>query len=270
MDNFEGSAPWDGAVYMSTSADGLSFSGEKLFIDRAGVPNLLFTSDNRLIATFQYFSFKNQDMFDVIAYTVSEDLGKTWSTVNKIYFTGLGKTGPGGPNPVDPTLVELDDGSYRLYFTYHAPGEKFPGLYSARSQALDEPFLSEGPQLKTEKMILDPAVINYGGIWHHYTVRHDERAAGGFVNVHSTSDTGLNFMLQDDIVLDMQFLGQVIEDNGKLRFYGSGDGVKSAVSKDGYGWAMDPGTRTAGADPGVAKLPDGTYLMIYTKVDAKN
>jgi hypothetical protein len=167
-------------------------------------------------------------------------------------------------------LVQLEDGSYRLYYTYHPPGKKYPGLYSAHSDTLDTPFKSEGPQLETNKMILDPAVIYFNGAWHHYTVRHNEKSGGKFVNVHSTSTDGQNFKLQDDIPLEFQFLGQVIEDKGTLRFYGSGDGVESATSSDGYIWTKDPDRRTLGADPGIAKLPDESYLMIYTKLPPIN
>ncbi|MFQ6003425.1 MAG: exo-alpha-sialidase, partial [Candidatus Zixiibacteriota bacterium] len=257
------------SIYLVRSDDGLTFTDERLFVHHGGVPNLLLTRDNKSIATFQYFSFEHEEMFDVIAYTVSEDFGKTWSKVNKIYFEGLPTIGFGGPNPVDPTLVELENGSFRLYFTYHTPGRKYPGLYSAISDALDTPFKSEGPQLETDKMILDPAVVYFNGLWHHYTVRHGEEKDGKSVNVHSISTDGKNFELQDDILLKFQLLGQVIEDGGRLRFYGSGDGVQSATSSDGYIWTEDSGRRVMGADPGIAKLPDGRYLMIYTKLPPK-
>lgn len=261
--------PWEGAVYMARSDDGLIFTDEKLFIDRAGVPNLLLTEDNALVATLQYFSFEYEELFDVIAYTVSEDFGETWSPVRKIKIEGKGfkKVGAGGPNPVDPTLVQLDDSSFRLYFTFHPPGEMYPGLFSARSEGLESAFQSEGPQLSTEKMILDPAVVEFDGKWHHYTVLHGEMEGTKHVNVHSVSDDGQNFVLQEDIPFDFQFLGQVIEDGGILKFYGSGDGIQSATSTDGYTWTNDGGKRAGGADPGAVKLPDGTYILIYTKVE---
>jgi hypothetical protein len=260
--------PWEGAVYMARSNDGLTFTGEKLFVDRAGVPNLLLTKDSKLVATFQYFSYLHEELFDVIAYTVSDDFGETWSPVRKIKIEGKGfeKVGAGGPNPVDPTLVQLDDGPFRLYFTFHPPGQQYPGLFSARSDGLDGAFKSEGLQLEVTRMILDPAVVEFNGKWHHYTVLHGEKTGSKYINVHSVSDDGQNFEVAEDIPFDFQFLGQVIEDGGKLRFYGSGDGIKSATSTDGYSWTKDSGKRSEGADPGVAKLPDGTYILIYTKV----
>ncbi len=56
---------------------------------------------------------------------------------------------------------------------------------------------------------------------------------------------------------------------GKLSFYGSGNGVQSATSTDGFEWNMDQGSRVDGADPGIVKLPDGSYLLIYTKLQPK-
>jgi hypothetical protein len=275
VDNFQGqgSPPWEASVHMATSSDGLNFGDEKLFIARAGVSNLLLTKEGLLIATFQYFSYTEEEMFDVIAYTSSKDMGKTWTPVNKIHFTGRGfepdKIGPGAPNPVDPTLVELEDGSLRLYFTFHPPGSKYPQLFSALSESLDTPFMVEGPQLESDKMILDPAIVHFNGLWHHYTVRHGEKDGSKHINVHSTSPSGLDFELQDDISLEFQLLGQVIEDGGKLRFYGTGNGVKSATSTDGFKWTNDPGNRIEGADPGVVKIPGETYLLIFTKLQPR-
>jgi len=45
--------------------------------------------------------------------------------------------------------------------------------------------------------------------------------------------------------------------------------MNSAFSVEGYTWTMDAGTRVDfGADPGVAKLPDGTYIMMYTDMSS--
>ncbi len=258
--------PWFESLYMATSDDGMNFSGEKLFIPHAGVANLINTSDDRLIATFQYFSYTNQDLFDVICYAVSQDDGESWTPVRKINFSGLNIEGPGGPNPVDPTLVELSDGTFRLYFTFQKPGEdQFPQMYSAVADDVDKIFKSEGRQLTTSDMILDPAVVYFEGVWHHYTTKHeDEPGSANFSNVHSVSDSGTSFEREDDIDLSMSLLGDVIEIDGGLRFYGTNNGVMSAFSTDGYEWEMDTGTRVDGADPGVAELSDGSYVILYT------
>lgn len=67
--------PWHSALYISESDDGLNFDDGKLFLEHSGVANIILTTQNQLIATFQYFSFTNEEMFDVIAYATSDDFG---------------------------------------------------------------------------------------------------------------------------------------------------------------------------------------------------
>jgi hypothetical protein len=261
----ENKGPWYQSLYMAVSQDGLNFTGQKMFIEHSGVANLILTSDNKLVATFQYFSFVNRDMFDVIAYAVSDDYGSTWSSVKTVEITGLGI----GANPVDPTLVQLDDETFRLYFTYYKHGDKYPQLFSARGDSIESEFISEGQQLITDNMVLDPAVVKFNGIWHHYTIKGGAQLGGepdDFINIHSISESGLDFKLVDDIKIDMGMLGDVIEDEGGLRFY---NGSESAFSDDGYNWIIDSGERVKGADPGISKLPDGSYIIIYTAMEKK-
>lgn len=260
----EKGSPWMGAIYLAKSEDGLSFSDEKLFVHRAGVPNLLLTKD-KLIATFQYFSFVHQEMFDVIAYTVSEDFGETWAPVKKVNIQNPCMIPRHKCN--DPSLVELEDGSLRLYMAHNAGlsgGLLSPDLYSVKAASMEGPWEDEGPQLNAAGMI-DPAVVYFKGKWHHYTVKADSGNGRIYENIHTVSEDGYDFVRQSDIILEFGFLGAAVEDNGRLRFYGTGNGVESATSLDGYTWTVDSGKRVDGADPGIAKLPDETYLMVYTR-----
>lgn len=267
--------PWNGDIYLSSSNNGLDFTGDKFFMSHSGVPNLITTRDGDLIATFQYFSFVNEGLFDKIVYTISADGGQTWSKIKKVEFSGLTSSTQkmeANPNPVDPTLVQLEDGTFRLYFTYQTPGDAFPNLYSAKADTIDGTFVSEGQQLEVSQMVLDPAVVYFDGVWHHYTAFHEAGedlsaapVSGTKKNVHSTSSTGIDFIQQDDVYADMTFLGDVINIGGKLRFYGTDNGVKSAISPDGVSWTMESGTRVDGADPGVAILESGTFVILYSR-----
>ena len=251
--------PWHHGLFLARSEDGLKFSEEKMFLEHAGVANLILTSENILIATFQYFSFINKKMFDVIAYATSEDYGNTWSSVKPIKIGGLNK----GSNPVDPTLVELDDKTFRLYFTYHEHDSHYPQLFSAHGDSITLIFHSEGQQLQSDGVTLDPAIVRFDSIWHHYTVKHDEQFSNFLNNIHSVSQTGLDFQLVAEININMPMLGDVIQDEDGVRFY---NGENSAFSTDGYDWTIEEGQRVQGADPGVARLPDGSYIMIYTNI----
>lgn len=257
-----GGTPWYDDLCIVSSSDGIHFEGDRLFLPHAGVGHLLLTRDHELIATFQYFSYTNRALFDKIAYTVSVDSGQSWSPVRPVDI----ELPMPGPNPVDPTLVELPDGSLRLYFTFHQHGDEYPQLFSAHSEEIGGRFEWEGKQLATEQLILDPAVVYFQETWHHYTTAHETAGDGLVHNVHSTSEDGLNFTRQEDIPLEMSFLGNALEVDGGLRFYGS---HASAFSQDGFAWELEEETRGLGADPGVVLLPDGTYLGIYTGVGKK-
>src|SRR3989338_7445077 len=123
--------PWDGSLMVTTSSDGLTFEEGTLVLERAGVPNLLLTSSGKLILTYQFFSYEDEELFGVIAYSLSEDDGKTWSSPEKITLEDLPDAVGSGKVPMDPTLVETEDGALRLYFTYHAQCTQKATLYSA-------------------------------------------------------------------------------------------------------------------------------------------
>lgn len=260
--------PWDGSIHAVTSADGSTFDSTPVTISsEAGVPNLLRRSDGTLVLTYQYFSLTEESEFDVIAYQTSSDDGDTWSDRQFIQFDDVPGTIETDKQPMDPTLVELPDGRLRLYFTFHDPANAYAALYSATTpdDQLSSTFVVEQtPALAlTDAGLLDPAVVYFAGQWHHYTWNGESDH-----NYHSVSDDGLQFTLQDDITLPMDFLGQVVVTANGLKFYGTGsDGIVSASSVDGYTWTMDDIDYLRGADPGVAELSDGSYLMIYTSLN---
>src|SRR5690606_38594291 len=129
--------PWNGAIMQAVSTDGVNFSEGTLVMEQAGVPNLLRLQDGTLLLTYQYFSKESEDLFDVIAYSVSSDNGTTWSDTEAIEFENLPEPVKDNIHPMDPTMVQLTDGRLRLYFTYHAKGEKNAVLFSATTSTAD-------------------------------------------------------------------------------------------------------------------------------------
>lgn len=257
--------PWDGSLYFSSSEDGLDFSGKELVLERAGVPSLLKLQNGDLVLVYQYFSNTDPEFFDIIAYSVSADDGATWTATEPISIENLPEGLDEDKKPMDPTLVQLEDGRLRLYFTFHAKGKKTAALYSATTtdDNISSTFTTRTtPALISTQNLLDPSVTFFDGLWHHYTWQD-----GSDNNFHSTSTDGLSFTLQDDIVLPMEFLGQVIPFEDGLRYYGTGKGVTSAFSTDGFAWEIDEESIAPGADPGVQKLDDGSYVMIYTSMN---
>jgi hypothetical protein len=264
----ETQGPWDGSLFLATSEDGLEFTEGEEILTEAGVPNLLTNSEDDIVLIYQYFSSTDEAMFDQIAYSVSSDEGKTWSEPKAITFEGLPEPLDAAKKPMDPTLVKTENGDgFALYFTYHAKGAKNANLFVALSSSEDltQPFVvQETPALSISGAnLLDPAVVFLKDTWHHYSWQDKSEN-----NYHSESEDGLTFTKQQDISLSMDFLGQAVVVNNGLRFYGTGkEGVMSAFSYDGNNWTMDIGSRAMGADPGVLLMPDGTYLMVYTKVN---
>lgn len=260
---------WDGVVYAATSSDGLEFLSERKILEYAGVPNLLRRDDDSLVMVYQYFSRETEEMFDVIAYSLSTDSGVSWSDPLPVNIVDLPEPLDSGKIPMDPTLVAADDGSLRLYFTYHAKGNANAALYVAVAEDGDmsSPFVVASPlSLSVEGVhLLDPAVTYYNGLWHHYSW-----IDGSDKNYHSTSRDGLVFTRDVDISLPMDFLGQVLPTTGGLRFYGTAKGnVATAFSSDGSEWTMEKGTLIPGVDPGIQQLADGSYLLVYVGVKDK-
>lgn len=258
---------WDGGISLAISSNGLDFEHKEQVLKKAGVPNLLQLQSGDLVLTYQYFSDTDEDMFDVIAYSVSEDSGATWSEPELMDFGNLPEPLDEAKVPMDPTLVQLEDGRLRMYFTYHAKGNKTAVLYSATTDdaEIDSTFVVNPiPALVlSDAFLLDPAVTYFDGLWHHYSWQNDSDN-----NYHSTSTDGLTFTLQDEINLPMDFLGQVIPFEDGLRFYGTGQGsVVSAFSSDGYTWEIDEENIIQGVDPAVQELEDGSYIMVYTSMN---
>lgn len=264
----ETNGPWNGSLYLATSEDGLTFSEGTKILTEAGVPNLLTNSEGDIVLLYQYFSSTDEAMFDQIAYSISSNEGETWSEPQAITFEGLPEPLDAAKKPMDPTLVKTESGNgLALYFTYHAKGAKNANLFVALSSSEDltEPFVVQTtPALSIPGAnLLDPAIVFFKDMWHHYSWQ--EKSDN---NYHSYSEDGLIFTKQQDISLPMDFLGQVITAEDGLRFYGTGkEGVMSAFSPDGTVWTMDEGSRARGADPGILRMPDGTYLMVYTKMN---
>jgi hypothetical protein len=268
---------WQGTVKIATSEDGTNWQNVGIFLDHAGVPNLLLTQDNTLIATFQYFDPYEEPMFDVIAFKTSLDNGNTWTDIQKLKIKGLpnlvqNSRGVHLNAAVDPYLVQLENGRLRLYFTYQTINDEYPSMHSAIAESISSEFTYEdGTRLIREgDVLLDPVLVYFEGLWHHYTwtmsEENDQKVEK--INVHSISENGLNFEIKENIGSTMNFLGQAIVVNEEIWFYGSGSN-SYATSSDGYKFSIPQAIGVPGADPGVARLGDKSFVMIYTTMNTE-
>ncbi len=271
-------SPWEGSISLYSSDNGLDFgfNGTLLF-KNAAVPHILKTIDGDLIATFQYFYDKDTDEVienGIMHYSISSDNGETWSDAEKLILEDLpevcGCPTPDNPSmqsAVDPTLAQLEDASFRIYFTYHAVEDDYSMTSTAIADEIDEAFVYEGKIFENEDTyLLDPAVVYYDGLWHYYNSSngYNDGTPEEYVNIHATSEDGQTFELEENINFSIGFLGGAVAMEDGIRFYGAGgvDGTLSAFSTDGYEWEEDNVPRYPGSDPGVVQLDDGSFLML--------
>jgi len=268
--NPERPGPWDFDLVLLESDDGLRWREKGPFVERAGVPTLLGDRQGRLIALFQWFPEGNLEAFDRVAFSRSEDQGRNWSLPAPITVEGMPKS---LRRPFDPTLVELDDGRYRLYFTSHevgearepAPGKAYwPRIHSAISKDGANYTFEPGERFAVEgEMVIDCAAAFWNGEWHLFAPVQGWPGSA----YHATSKDGLAFERRGDLHVDTRgsWLGCAVAASDGLHFYGSGGSGWCAISRDALSWRLAPDTvRPVGMDPGVARLKDGSWLMVAT------
>ncbi len=248
--NLSANGPWKTNLqYMSGSTRSdlpINDRGRKLAIDQAGVPTLI-EIDGVLRAYFQWAPTKDETIqfFDHVGY--SELKNGRW-TEPKIIDVDFDRT-LRHSYPFDPTVVALDDGGYRLYFTRNLTRKAGP----ANLMTLGSAYSDDGITFKMEpgdRMKLDGARINdcavifFGGQWHLISPNHDERGVG----YYATSKDGLTFERQDNLHMDGgAWLGNMVEYNGAVFFFGTGFTLKTTDFKQ---WRNVQRNRLA--DPGVA------------------
>lgn len=253
--------PWNRDLRVAYSDDGLTFGASAVFIERGGVPSVIRDRDGRLVAVFQWFPFDRKDDFDQVAVAFSTDGGGKWSTPARVVVKGL----PAGlMRPFDPTIVQLEDGRYRLYFTSNAiGGSGKPAIYSAISaDGLGYTF-EEGARFAPTSGTVDAAVVWFKGTWHMFSHTSEANTGKGY---HAVSTNGLAFTELPivDVGSGRQWIGNAVATGDVLRYYGSGrDGIWSATSSDGSNWTLDAGARADGGDASALLLSGGKVMLVY-------
>lgn len=254
--------PWEQDVLLYTSSDGEHFQEEGTFEPYAGVPCVIKDAKGNFIAVFQWFPLEDQENFDHVAAKISTDEGKTWSKPQPIQIKNYP---PELIRPFDPTLVLLDGGKIRIYFSgnkkgsHGMPTSNAVATYSAISEDGIHYTFEEGIRFSvTGKPAVDPAVIKLGNTWHYYSPQGPEQ---GFY--HATSKDGLNFKREADITSLGDGIGNVVTDKEGIRFYaGSRRGLWWSFSTDGFNWTPPTYTTVHGGDPGVVWVDKNKLLLM--------
>jgi hypothetical protein len=252
--------PWNRDLALYRSRDGVTFTAAGGFVERAGVPHVIRDNGGRLVAVFQWFPFEERAAFDRVAVAFSNDEGATWSKPSPMVVDGLPEA---LMRPFDPTVVQLPDGRYRLYFSSNERGPQArPGIYSAISTDAVTYEFEPGARFAPAEGTVDGSVVFFKGAWHLFS--HTQQANSG-VGYHATSPDGLAFTQQRNVEIGQgrQWIGNAVAVGEVLRYYGSGrDGLWWALSADGANWELATPPGIQAGDPSVVVLGSGELLMV--------
>ncbi|MBI2128864.1 hypothetical protein HYU07_01360 [Candidatus Woesearchaeota archaeon] len=265
----------DHNTYITFSSDGKTWEQGSLIRKSASVPDLIqltrdagkFKKDDLLVYFVDALTMAGPST-EQVGIISSSDLGKTWAEQGTIKLSG--KKNKGGV--VDPSIVQLEDGSLRLYFfgpdiTSGDPAkqEGKHKVYSAKSSDGMNFVAEEGTRFE-DNSLTDPEVIYFNGKWlMYYSVGASSELA--------TSNDGLNFIAVDIEGGNVGGVpGALALDNG-VRLFACGKGIATATSTDGVNFKLEQidilNTDGIVCDPAAVKLADGKYAMIYKAIEGE-
>ena len=278
--DYTADGPGPRRLLLATSTDGLNFTRTGTVLsDQANTPNMVVDTDGRILIYYTGYdldpSVSGTANRDAIAVAVSEDQGDTW----KYYCTGMSGFAASRPPIGDPDVVQLDDGSYRMYVTNGGSNNTI-NIYSATS-ADGLSFAYEGMALNTGTThYKDSLTAKVGSQWLMYLLRSDTGQM-----MRATSSDGITFTMGSDADYNISVNGhseQFILSNwfrtaSGLRifaFAGATSDIRSFTTTDGttltpdatvsLGLPLDSATEQSWVkDAAVQQLTDGTYLMAY-------
>ena len=236
--------PWNHRVMSATSSDGLTWvKDNRIISDQASVPDAILENEDNI--RVYYVDWYNGH---VISVALSHD-GVNW-IYKKITIQGEVAGSQTGISPVDPDIVLLQDGRYRLFYMYAG------GIYSAISNYGINFVKEDGVRYQQEGMVYDPDVVKMGDVWRMF-VSLDIR------NLSTVSSDGLSFSRENELPFDGSVSCTIPVENGYRMYYIKQGGIYSSFSSDGRNWVFEGLRLDNAADPTVIRLSDGIYKMFY-------
>ncbi len=252
-----GDGPWNHRLLIAVSSDGVNWAKTYTILsDQASVPDVIVDRDG--YTRVYYVDYYNGG----IVVAISRDLG-SWIYVR---VKGLNSSW------VDPSIAILPDGRFRLYASYMPPGGQQNKIISAVSDDGVYFVAEPGVRFEWSGVVTDPDIIYVDGKW----VMYVEVGGGGSQKILMlTSEDGLNFELEGEVRVEGH-VPCLIRVGNVFRLYvhrGDFSSILVYYSRDLREWTGpevvlergEPGSLDVYgvADPAVAKLPNGTYIMVY-------
>lgn len=256
-------------LLLATSTDGIHFTANgEVLTDQGNVPDMIVEPDGTIRVYYIGQSIEtNKEESTVVA--ISEDNGASW-TFRKLTYTDW----PQPRDPSDPDVVLLEDGTYRMYYTSSLQNNTIGIVYATSPDGIT--FTYQGESLEGDTgNIIDSSTFLHNGVWHMYVLQ--EKVPG---QLHATSTDGLTFTLTAEPEVQVPahayvLSNQILGDDG-IHMFGFSlpeNNIRLFTSSDGITWDADEialegdTVATLGSnyiqDSTIAKLVDGTYLMVY-------
>jgi len=257
--------PYFHRVMGATSPDGLSWTHDgRVLLEHASVPAAIVTPDGR-VRVYYVDATQRPETVNCAEATAAGTLRVLGCTI----------AGRGGAKAVDPSIVLLPDGRYRLYYYASAQNVNASGLHRIHAAISTDGvrFVDEG-EVYAEDGLVDPDVFWSGREWLMFVF--SLTAPGTIV---AKSADGLRFSYLGMHPLQRWGTTAPVRlDDGRLRLYafnqGRQDTIRSFVSNNGLDWAMEEGLRLTApegydiTDPFVIRTRDGVWRMVY-KISAR-
>ncbi|MFA6888843.1 MAG: sialidase family protein [Candidatus Woesearchaeota archaeon] len=250
-------------VLTATSTDGETWTvNEEPIAEHGSVPDVVQLhadlgdfSEETLLTYFVDATQSETHDAESIGMIYSTDNGETWSDRETITFENADEQ-----TPVDPSIVQLDDGTLRMYYfdiaAMRNQDSEFK-IYVADSTD-GKTFTTQESVYTSSTTITDPDVVYFNEQWFLYFVNHAKAAFSIY-----TSDDGLTF--EEVGSVQMQGIPGVVVVSDEVHLYGCGmNEFPKKISSDGITFGeQESGMTVNGCDPSPIQLNDGSYFMVW-------
>jgi hypothetical protein len=245
----------------ASSEDGLAWTPDgRVLLDHASVPAAISLPDGRI----RLYYVDASNVPENVNCADSADRGETFIVLG-CHIENLG-----GDKAVDPSIVRLDDGTFRLFY-YAVRGRlDSPGRHAISWASSEDgiTFRGQGEAYEDEGLV-DPDVFWSGRDWLMYVFSLSKPGT-----TIAKSDDGVSFSYLG--MLHLQGWGTTAPirlDERTMRLYAFEQRTQtefhSFTSTNGIDWLQEPGVRLQAplgkeiTDPFVVRLPDGAWKMFF-------